>query len=66
MDEVDLQPKHFETRIECVHVVDNLRHDKLDGVITEASLTGVTPADYPHAAELAFLFKLARAAEGAA
>ena len=60
VDEADLRPQRFETRIERIHVVDNLRHDKLDGVITEASLTGVTPADYPHASELAFLFKLAR------
>ena len=59
--EADLQPQRFETRIERVRVVDNLRHDKLDGVITEASLVGTAAADYPHAAELAFLFKLARA-----
>jgi exoribonuclease-2 len=65
---LDLQ--RFETRIERIRVAANLRHDKLDGVITEASLTGVAPAGdphaaaaaaaYPHAAELAFLFKLAR------
>ena len=56
--ELDLQ--RFETRIERIRVADNLRHDRLDGVITEASLTGITPADYPHAPELAFLFRLAR------
>jgi exoribonuclease-2 len=59
--EADLQPQHFETRIERVRVVDNLRHDRLDSVITEASLTGAAPASYPHAGELAFLFKLAHA-----
>jgi exoribonuclease II len=58
--EADLQPQRFETRIERIRVVDNLRHDRLDGVITEASLLGSAPADYPHAAELAFLFRLAR------
>jgi exoribonuclease II len=58
--EADLQPQRFETRIERIRVVDNLRHDKLDAVITEASLTGAAPADYPHAKELAFLFRLAR------
>ncbi len=58
--EADLQPQRFETRIERVRVVDNLRHDRLDSVITEASLTGAAPAAYPHARELAFLFKLAR------
>jgi exoribonuclease-2 len=58
--EADLQLQRFETRIERIRVVDNLRHDKLDAVITEASLSGAAAADYPHAAELAFLFKLAR------
>jgi exoribonuclease II len=66
----ELDLRRFETRIERIRVAANLRHDKLDGVITEASLTGVAPAGdphaaaaaaaYPHAAELAFLFKLAR------
>ncbi|HSB25128.1 MAG TPA: ribonuclease catalytic domain-containing protein [Burkholderiaceae bacterium] len=50
----------FETRIERLHVSDNLRHDRLDQVITEASLRGEQPADYRHAAELAFLFRLAQ------
>jgi len=59
--EADLQPRRFETRIERVRVVDNLRHDRLDSVITEASLTGAAPAAYPHARELAFLFSLAQA-----
>jgi exoribonuclease-2 len=58
--EGDLALQRFETRIERVRVVDNLRHDKLDAVITEASLTGAAAADYAHAAELAFLFRLAR------
>jgi exoribonuclease-2 len=59
--EADLQPQRFETRIERIRVVSNLRHDRLDAVITEASLSGAAAADYPHAAELAFLFRLARA-----
>jgi exoribonuclease-2 len=62
--EADLQPQRFETRIERIRVVDNLRHDKLDAVITEASLSGAAAADYAHAPELAFLFKLARALKG--
>ncbi|HEX6720480.1 MAG TPA: RNB domain-containing ribonuclease, partial [Burkholderiaceae bacterium] len=61
LGEAELEPHRFETRIERIRVATNLRHDKLDGVITEASLTGTAPADYAHAAELAFLFKLARA-----
>lgn len=61
IDEASLQPRQFETRIERVRVRDNLRHDQLDARITEASLDGMAPADYPHAAELAFAFRLARA-----
>ena len=38
----------------------NLRHDKLDAFVTEDSLTGAAPADYPFATELAFTFRLAR------
>src|SRR5206468_9917734 len=57
----DLSLRRFETRIERVQIVSNLRHDQLDTKVTEASLTGAAPADYPHAAELAFLFRLAGA-----
>jgi exoribonuclease-2 len=37
-----------------VPIAANLRHDQLDAVVTEASLTGEAPADYPFATELAF------------
>jgi len=60
IEETSLELQGFDTRIERIRVVDNLRHDRLDSVITEASLGGAAPADYPHAPELAFLFKLAR------
>jgi exoribonuclease-2 len=43
-----------------VPIAANLRHDQLDGVITEATLTGAAPADYEFAAELAFAHRLAR------
>ncbi|MBL0730163.1 ribonuclease catalytic domain-containing protein [Piscinibacter sp. HJYY11] len=59
-DEATLAVKGSETKLERVPIVANLRHDQLDAVITEASLTGEAPADYPHAAELAFAFRLAR------
>ena len=61
LDEATLEVKAHETRIERVPIVANLRHDQLDGVVTEAALTGAAPADYAHAAELAFAFRLARA-----
>ncbi len=61
LDEATLEIRASETRLERVPIVSNLRHDKLDSVVTEASLTGDAPADYAHATELAFAFRLARA-----
>ncbi len=60
MNEATFEVTGSETRLERVPVVANLRHDQLDGVITEASLTGEAPADYEFAAELALAFRLAR------
>ena len=59
-DEATLEVKSSETKLESVPIVANLRHDKLDAVVTEASLLGEAPADYPFATELAFTFRLAR------
>ena len=59
-DEATLELRGSETRLERVPIAANLRHDKLDTVITEASLTGEAPADYAFAAELAFAHRLAR------
>jgi exoribonuclease-2 len=60
LDEATLEVRSTETRIERVPIAANLRHDQLDEVITEASLTGEAVAEYPFAAELAFCFRLAR------
>jgi exoribonuclease-2 len=60
LDEATLAVKASETRLERVPIAANLRHDKLDGVVTDASLSGDAPADYPFATELAFAFRLAR------
>jgi exoribonuclease-2 len=60
LDEATLAVKCTESRLEQVPIVANLRHDKLDGIVTEASLTGEAPADYPFAPELAFAHRLAR------
>ena len=60
LDEATLVVTATETRLERVPIVTNLRHDQLDAVVTEASLTGEAPADYAHAAELRFAFRLAR------
>ncbi|MEP7057002.1 MAG: RNB domain-containing ribonuclease [Caldimonas sp.] len=59
-DETTLAITARETRLERVAIAANLRHDRLDGVVTEASLAGEAPADYQFAAELAFAFRLAK------
>jgi len=61
VDEASLELRGFDTRIERLRISDNLRHDQLDQVVTEASLRGDAPADYPHADALAFVFRLALA-----
>jgi exoribonuclease-2 len=60
LDEATLDVRSSETRLERVPIVANLRHDRLDAVVTEASLEGREAAAYPFAAELAFAFRLAR------
>ena len=60
MDEATLAVQKTETRLERVPIAANLRHDKLDHVITDATLTGAAPADYDFAAELAFAYRLAK------
>lgn len=59
-DETTLEVKATETKLERVPIASNLRHDQLDAVVTEASLTGEATADYEFATELAFAFRLAR------
>ena len=60
IDEATLEVVSAETRVERVPIAANLRHDQLDEVITEASLTGEAVAEYRFAPELAFAFRLAR------
>ena len=60
LDEATLAVKGSETKIERVPIAANLRHDQLDSVITEASLTGEAQPTYAFATELAFGFRLAR------
>ena len=65
IDEASLEVKSFETKLERVPISANLRHDKLDGIVTEASLTGEAPADYAFAKELTFLYRLAKSLKAA-
>ncbi|MDH0867190.1 RNB domain-containing ribonuclease [Mitsuaria sp. GD03876] len=60
MDEATLEITARETKLERVPIAANLRHDKLDHVITDATLTGAAPADYDFAPELAFAYRLAK------
>jgi exoribonuclease II len=60
MDEASFAVQSSETRLERVPIAANLRHDQLDSVVTEATLTGQAPADYAFAPELSLAFRLAR------
>ncbi|KQW69644.1 ribonuclease catalytic domain-containing protein [Methylibium sp. Root1272] len=60
LDAASLAVKAVETKLEQVTIAANLRHDQLDAVVTEPTLTGDAPADYAFAPELAFAFRLAR------
>ena len=61
LDEATLTVLESQTRLERVPIAANLRHDRLDGVVTEAALTGQASADYEFAPELDFAFRLAQA-----
>ncbi|MBK1613146.1 ribonuclease II [Rubrivivax gelatinosus] len=65
VDETTFEVRAVETRLERVPIAANLRHDKLDEVITEATLAGEAPADYAFAAELAFCWRFAKALKAA-
>jgi len=65
IDEATLEVKSSETKLERVPIKANLRHDKLDGVVTEASLTGAEAASYAFAPELTFLYRLAKSLKAA-
>ena len=60
LDEATLTVQSSQTKLELVPIKANLRHDKLDALITEATLTGNETADYAFAPELAFAFRLAK------
>ena len=60
LDAATLAVQGVETKLERVAIAANLRHDRLDDVITEATLSGEAPADYAFAPELAFAHRLAK------
>ncbi len=62
---VDVNPDSFdilayETRVQRARIAANLRHDRLDAVVTEQRIAAGDP-DLPHAELLAFLWRFARA-----
>jgi exoribonuclease II len=59
-DEATLDVRGHETKLERVPIAANLRHDKLDALITAESLSGAASVDYPFARELAFCWTLAQ------
>ena len=68
IDEATLEVRATETKLERVPVVANLRHDRLDELVTEETLAEVAAGDlapaaagFPFAAELAFVHRLAQA-----
>jgi exoribonuclease-2 len=61
IDEATLDVLGHDTKLERVPIAANLRHDKLDAVVTAESLAGDAVADYPFARELAFCWRLAQA-----
>ncbi len=69
-DETSLEILGRHTRLERVPIVENLRHDQLDEIVTAAALDAVSEGDvastaagapgFPFADELAFLWRLAQ------
>ena len=54
--------KHIESRLEQVHIATNLRHDTLEPLFNEDTLSA-GKLDYPYANELRLLWKFAQALE---
>jgi exoribonuclease-2 len=55
----DLDPSGFETRVERVRIAANLRHDRLDAVVTDEAMSRGR-VEAPFGDELVFLWRLAR------
>jgi exoribonuclease-2 len=66
LDEATLEVRGSETRLEQVPIAANLRHDKLDAVVTEATLTGEVAADYAFAHRTGLCLPPGARAQGAA
>ena len=67
LDEATLEIRATDTKLECVPIVANLRHDQLDTLVTEDWLAQASADDHPALqpvpqshATLAFLHRLAR------
>jgi exoribonuclease-2 len=58
--DADFNLTAFETRVERVQIAANLRHDKLDDVVTDAAMAA-GQLEAPFGAELVYLWRLAHA-----
>ncbi len=64
LDAATLAVLKTESRVERIHIADNLRHDTLEPVFNEETLAA-GKRDYPHAEELALLWQFAQKLEAA-
>ncbi len=62
VDAETLELLNHESRVECVHIAANLRHDTLEPLFNEQTIAE-GKLDYPWAPELALLWKLAQKLE---
>ena len=64
VDAASLAVLNSESRVERIHIADNLRHDTLEPLFNEETLAAGR-RDYPHAQELALLWNFAQKLEAA-
>src|SRR5271169_3688587 len=62
VDAATLAVINSESRVERIHIADNLRHDTLEPLFNEETL-GTGKRDYPYAEELALLWNIAQKLE---
>jgi exoribonuclease-2 len=55
---------HHESRIECIHIAENLRHDTLEPLFNEETLAA-GKLDYPYSSELTLLWNFVQKLEAA-
>ena len=59
-DEVTLEVKDTQTRLELLSVKENIRYDLVEDVLNDDTLTGSEPINHAFGTELAFLYRLSK------